>query len=140
MAIVEQLKRDHQELRRIADELALLLAACPPADLEAFAACRWSLARRVTQHLALEDKHVYRPLEGGVTPLADTARRLKRELGDLYAAFQRHITEWSGEAIARDWSAYRREANALIKALHARINREEAELYPQIADDRREAA
>lgn len=111
-----------------------MLASDVPPDPAALAACRWNLARLVTTHLALEDKHVYLPLEAQRgTPASAVARRLRRELGDLYAAFQRHISEWPGEALVRDWAGYRRAADALLVALKGRIEREEADLYPLLA-------
>lgn len=132
MAIIQQLKDEHVELRRIADELGSLVSPATPCDPGALARCRWKLARLVTRHLALEDRQIYSAPHDPGSPLAAVATSLKDELGGLYAAFHQHITTWSGDAVAADWPMFRAETRTLLEALHARINREERELYPLV--------
>ena len=126
------LKDEHVALARVADELGRLIAGDAPSDPAALAACRWKLARLVTQHLANEDRQIYSRLYDPTSRLGSSVKRLADELGGLYASFQQHITRWTGEAVRADWHGYRGETRALIRALHDRIDREERELYPLV--------
>lgn len=132
MSIVEKLKNEHAELRRVADELNRLVAGMTPCDPGALARCRWQLARLVIQHLAGEDREIYSRPHDPASPLGITASRLKDELGGLYSTFHLHIATWSGEAAIRDWKAYRAETRSLLKTLADRIDREERDLYPLV--------
>ena len=140
MSIIEKLKDEHVELRRIADELDRLMAGADPCDLTALARCRWRLVRLVTQHLALEDRQIYSRAPDPASPLGSIAARLKGEIGDLYDSFRGHITAWPSEAIVADWETYRTETRRLLATLHARIDREERELYPLVVDGDRPSA
>ena len=130
MLIMQKLSDDHAELDRLCGEMATLIDSPEPCDLTAIATLRWRMARLVTQHLALEDHHIYTPAaRDPLSRLGKAAETLKAELGTLYADYQAHIATWPGEKMTAQWSVFRPEALALLARLRARIRRENADLY-----------
>jgi hypothetical protein len=134
--MLERLRNQHDLLRAFAHDLLGLLGSDRAADPEALAASRWRLSRMLLQHLALEERHVYRPLERD--PRADVnmiAHGFSRELEDSFTRYQEHMHHWTPEAILEDWPTYRRAAGHLLQFLLERLDREERELYPLINDE-----
>lgn len=135
MSIRTILSADHAELGLLCTEMIVLVDRPAPGDIAAIATLRWRLARRITQHLALEDEYIYRPAADGTLPrLGAAAAVVKDELGELYAAYQAHIVKWPGDRLTADWAAFRAEATALLARLQARIRREDEDLYPLLPE------
>ncbi len=138
--MLDRLRSDHARLKEVSTELLALVETDAPCDPATLADCRWRLARLLLQHLPVEDRHVYRPLEQDVRPeVALTAKRFRLELEASYARFQDHADRWTGDAIVSDWPGYRSTVRQLVQSLHARIEREEATLYPLVGDAARVA-
>ena len=137
----EQLRRDHRDLAVMASDLLRRTSSAQLADPGGLGSCRWQMARTLTRHLAMEDAHVYARLDRDPRPgVAAISRRYRQELGALRDQFQAHMTQWTGDAIARDWDGYCRAVRVLVTALEARIKCEDDELYPLIAPADRAAA
>lgn len=138
----EQLRRDHHELATMASDLMRRTSSAQLADPGGLGKCRWQMARALTRHLAMEDAHVYARLDGDPRPgVAAIVRRYRQEHGALRDQFQTHMVEWTGDAIAHDWTGYCGAVRILVAALEARIRCEDDELYPLIEpDDSRAAA
>lgn len=90
------------------------------------------LAGQLKLHLALEDESLYPRLVKATDPkTAETARRFQREMGGLRRAFEAFLADWSTAAKLQANPARFGEAWAgIVKALGARVEREEKELYP----------
>lgn len=137
----EKLRNDHRELLDTSAEIRTRVAAGELNDPIGLSQCRWRLARTVTQHLAVEDVHVYRKLASDPRPAAVAiSARYERELGQLLGAFNAHIAEWPADAVRRDWLGYRAAITELLDALEARIQCEEHELYPLLTGMDKHAA
>src|SRR5688500_10135123 len=103
----EQLRRDHRDLAAMASDLLRRTGSAQLADPGGLGSCRWQMARTLTRHLAMEDAHVYARLDRDPRPgVAAISRRYRQELGALRDQFQAHMTQWTGDAIARDWGGY----------------------------------
>ncbi|GGY23507.1 hypothetical protein GCM10008098_16210 [Rhodanobacter panaciterrae] len=58
-------------------------------------------------------------------------KQFQNEMGGLAATYAAFATRWNLSAkIAADPQGFRDDANAIFKALHQRIQRENRELYP----------
>ena len=126
---VETLCRQHEELRALAEDYEKELSRAQP-DTMALSKCRWTLARLSSTHLAYEGAHLYPALaRAGGRPM-ETGRKMAAEMTELGARLQAHVREWTVGAIADDWPGYCRSAKSLIAVLRARMDAEEAELYP----------
>ncbi len=129
----DMLQADHVELGRIVTDLAERTGHEELTDAEGLSRCRWQLVRLLTRHLALEDDHVYAPLNADQRPEArEISRRFKDDIGGLHAAFAAHCARWTADAVVADWPGYRAAAGIIIRALVRRIEWEDAELYPML--------
>jgi hypothetical protein len=127
--------RDHAIMRDKADVLLELLDrdSMPPSD--ALADARWQLSSHIMQHLAFEDRHLYAKLMADPRPhVLETGRRFQAELTDMFADYTVHAKRWTPEAIAADWDGFRASARIRTHEMFARIDREEAELFPLACD------
>lgn len=126
---VETLCRQHDALRGVVADYATQLARDEP-DLAALSACRWTLTRLVTMHLAYEDRHLYSALPACGEHAAALGERMNAEHGTLSRDYMAHVREWTASAIMDDWAGFRRDASGLLSVLSKRMDREEKELYP----------
>jgi len=129
---LDTLCRQHEELRALADQYERELDKAQP-DTMALSKCRWTLARLISTHLAYEGAHLYPALARCSGPAMETGRRMAAEMTDLGAGLQAHVREWTVSAIADDWPGYCRSSKAMIAILRARMDAEEAELFPLAA-------
>jgi hypothetical protein len=122
---VETLVKQHDELRTVADGYERELANAEP-NLTALAKYRWTLARLVSTHLAME-----RLLFGrlAVQPETSAGRVMDEQLA-LATQLNDHVRNWTVEAIAGDWPAYGRTCRAMMSVMRAHLDKEERELYP----------
>jgi hemerythrin-like domain-containing protein len=134
--MLDRLRNQHELLRTFARDLRGLIASEQPANADVLAAARWRLSRMLLQHLSLEERYVYRPLERDPRPEVNMiAHGFSRELDDSFARYQEHMHQWTPERISRDWHCYRRAARHLIDFLFERLDREERDLYPMINEE-----
>ena len=126
---VESLCRQHDELRALASAYERELDKAQP-DTTALSKCRWTLARLISSHLAYENAHLYPALARSGGQAMETGRRMADEMSQLGGRLQAHVREWTVGAIADDWAGYCRSSKALIAVLRARMEAEEAELFP----------
>lgn len=129
---IETLRRQHDELRALADTYERELDKAQP-DTTALSKCRWTLARLISTHLAYEGAHLYPALARCSGHAMETSRRMAAEMTEIGGRLQNHVREWTVGAIADDWAGYRRSTKDLIAVLRARIDAEETELYPLAA-------
>ena len=135
--MISRLLDDHQKLRAAGMKMDLLLSSETCCDLNQLAALRWEVASLILRHLPIEDRVLFHRLEGHPsTSVVSRAAAYRSELDALYGRFRSHTEAWTREAIALDWDTYRRASATLISDLLDRMEREETELYPRLADVR----
>lgn len=128
---LQEMLRQHSELRALGVGYERELHRSTP-DLTALAKCRWTLARLFSAHLAYEGLHLYPALNAQGGHAATIGRTFSGEMADLGAQLGEHVRKWTSDQIVSDWAAFSRSSLALIAALKARMDREEAEAYPLI--------
>lgn len=121
--MLDELARDHDNLRAIADQLERYLhQPHPPVDVE-FSRLRWSLIRQLTIHLAREQA-------------AFATNAMAGELGcldqSLDARLNDYMATWDVAAIQQRWAHYCSASRALLNQLRYRMKREEAYVFPRL--------
>ncbi len=121
----------HQQIRTLIDQFESYLSpATPPVDPEAMAHCRWRLASLIFEHLALEDRTLYLPLERDPrNDVVTNTRRSKQELEVLFDRTQQHVKEWPTAVALGSWPEYCAVTRDLLKSFRARLSHEEAGPY-----------
>jgi iron-sulfur cluster repair protein YtfE (RIC family) len=124
-----ELRRQHDEISHIAHRLAQ--ATADRTTPRSVGSIRWQLARQLMAHLALEDRILYPALQrADDARIRATAATLQTETGALAESFSRYMTAWSDDRVAREWSDFCVETQAIIRALSERVDRENRALYP----------
>jgi len=126
MKSTDNLRRQHQELAGLAEELERSL---DPHD------ARHLLTKfrgKLEMHAAMEEKALYPRLLADPRPeVQGTAKRLRDEFGGVYSAVDAFLNRWlASNAIEADAHSFVDEKTALLAALRKRIQTEEAQLYP----------
>ncbi len=90
------------------------------------------LTGQLNLHLAMEDESLYPKLaKAGDARTAETARRFQIEMGGLRRAFEGFLVDWSSpEKLQAEPAKFLAAWGGIVKALAARVEREEKELYP----------
>lgn len=133
--MLQKLLDDHAMLREKGEALIVLLDLPVMPDRHVLAELRWQVSSLMMQHLALEDRYLYAKLINDPRPdIRSMGERFQQELIGLYAHFSEQARYWTQDRIAADWDGYRHPARQRAHIMFARIEREEAELYPLIKD------
>lgn len=125
-------RSQHDEIMQRVGELRALVQAGVAANAGRIAEAIVGMSTTIKFHLAAEDAVLYPALASASDPAVSALSRSYQDemqgLGGAYAAF---ASRWRvGDRIAAAPEAFREEANAVFKALHGRIQRENRELYP----------
>lgn len=129
--MLERLLRDHVVMRDKGDALLRLLDQPEPPAPESLAAARWQLSSYMMQHLAFEDRHLYAKLMSDARAhVQETGRRFQSEAVELFGGYAESAQHWTPDRIAADWDGFRSMGRSRMHILYARIEREEAELFP----------
>lgn len=127
---IERFKRDHVSLMRSVGALRELVHAGIAAHADAIAHELVAMSAAVKLHLAAEDRTLY-PALAADARTRQLGQRFQTEMGGLAKAYGEFVHRWNLPArIADEPEAFRSEANAVFKALHDRVQRENRELYP----------
>lgn len=136
---VNELRRQHQELAVIVDQL--LEAVRDKGTQQSVGAVRWHLARQLMSHLALEDRIFYPAMQRMADEGARaTAARLQAEMGTLGQSFSAYMHRWNDDQVAREWAKFCADTREIIGALKRRMEQEERLLYPLVEAAERPAA
>jgi len=129
---IDKFKREHTDLMTAVDVLRELVQAGAKEHAEEIVTQLLTMSGAIKLHLAAEDRVLYPALASASDPLvAQTSRMFQQEMGGLAGTFMAFVARWNlAVKIAREPEAFRDEANAVFKALHMRVQRENRELYP----------
>lgn len=129
--MLDRLLRDHELMREKAQVLMHLLDREKMPSRAVLSETRWTLGSHIMQHLAYEDRHLYAKLLRDERPeVRETGRRFHSDLAKLFAAYASNAQHWTPDRIGANWDGFRADARRMTLAMFARIDLEEAELYP----------
>lgn len=130
---VRRLRAEHSTLAALAQRALDLVAAPQPAPPSTIAPLRDELRDTLIRHLKCEDWALYPRLRWSGDPgLLELARGFVAEIGHLAGDFAAYDAKWTPARIAAEWTGFGRETTVLMKALQARIESEERDLYPVV--------
>ncbi len=95
-----------------------------------------AIAGQIKLHLALEDQVLYPELSRVAKPgMASLAAHYQSELMALSESFTAFVEHWRVASRTEvDPEGFRRDAKVVLKALHERLQRENAEFFPAVAE------
>lgn len=93
-----------------------------------------TLAKLVTQHLAVEDRILYPALaQSGDERVAAMSARYQDEMKGISFNFINFARRWSDAVhLAKEPEGFRDEANTVLRGVYERIRRENREFYPTV--------
>jgi len=125
----ERLIHEHDRIDRALARLQRLSDMAEP-DISMTSETLSELATELTDHLAREDGTIYpRMIESRVGEVSSIARRFIAEFDAIAADWKRYLDEWMPDRMGADWDRFRRETDAMIARLTARIHAENTVLY-----------
>ena len=129
---IDRFKREHADLMVAVGALRELVQAGVKEHAESILQQLVAMSAVIRLHLAAEDRVLYPALIGSSDPhAAQTGRQFQEEMGGLAATYADFVSRWNlASRIGNDPQGFRDEANAVFKALHQRVQRENQELYP----------
>lgn len=133
---IDKFKREHVDLLTAVAKLRELVQSGVHEHAETILKQLFSMSSVIKLHLAAEDRVLYPALASATNPLvAQTGKQFQAEMGGLAAAYAAFATRWNlAGKIAADPQGFKDDANAVFKALHERVQRENRELYPLAKD------
>lgn len=129
---IDKFKQEHVYVMNSVGTLRELVQAGVSEHAEEIVAQLLAMTGAIKLHLAAEDRVLYPALANASDPLvAQTSRMFQQEMGGLAETLTGFVSRWNLAAkISQNPQGFRDEANAVFKALHMRVQRENRELYP----------
>ncbi|MGY4395717.1 hypothetical protein ACVWZA_000878 [Sphingomonas sp. UYAg733] len=133
MMMLTRLLREHDKLRSIGADLAVLVSSSEPCDLDELAQKRCEMTRTVHQHLAYEERHLFQHLRDDPDP---ASRRAVDDcvagIEQLHIAYKAHVAMWTAKEIAARWPDFQIAVKTLIISMRTKLDREERLLFPLV--------
>jgi hypothetical protein len=132
---IDKYTNDHVQILRAVTDLKALAKGGIAQNADPIAKSIVGMSATIKLHLAAEDRYVYPTLANSANPVvANLGTKFLRQMGGIAAAYAEFAGKWNRAAsVAADPEGFREHANAIFKALHERIQRENEELYPLAA-------
>lgn len=133
MQAFTSLVAEHRAIQPLLVQFKVVLMQ-PPGEAAQVAAVRWRLLKALLDHFDREDREVCGSLVAtGNVRAIDASVRFRGAFATLRELVMQYQGEWSSERILRDWAAFCDASHALLGEIEARVEDEEAELYPEAA-------
>ncbi len=135
MATTARFQRQHQEIMAIAGDFRATLDARTLGRSAQVARNLLSdLVGKLKIHLAMEDKSLYPRLLRSPDPeVRGLAERFMAEMGGIASVLVSYLGAWpTAQSIQDEPYEFVRDSKGLLKALAARVEKEERLLYPAV--------
>lgn len=129
---IDRLKSDHNAIMNSVTELRGLIKEGVETSTDKIAGVIVDMTGKIKLHLYSEDGVLYPVMmRSSNAKAAEMSRAYQSEMGAITNAYVAYAGKWNvGKVIAADVEGFRAESEAVFKALHQRIQRENTELYP----------
>jgi DNA-binding transcriptional LysR family regulator len=129
---IDKFKQEHADLLIAIGALRELVQSGVQEHADMIVAHLVTMSGVIKMHLAAEDRVLYPALANASDPVvAQTGKLFQQEMGGLAGTYGAFVSRWNlATKVAQDPQGFRDEANAVFKALHMRVQRENRELYP----------
>jgi len=133
---IDKFTDEHVLILRAVTDLKALAKDGIGQNADAIAKSIVRMSSSIKLHLAAEDRYVYPTLANSSDPaIAKLGTQFQQEMGGIAAAYVEFAGKWNtAPNVAADPEGFKDHANAIFKALHERIQRENKELYPLAAN------
>ena len=131
---IDKLKHQHRDILRGIAALRSLAHAGVEANAAAIAQGIVAMSGTIKLHLAVEDQVLYPALQrGGNEGLARMGRQYQGEMASIASDYERFARRWNtANSVRRDAQGFRADANAALRRVHERMQREDHDFYPRI--------
>lgn len=132
MSRTATLRKQHDAIVQLAGDLDAAIGSIEGGDAGLAVRLLKHFDGLLTAHLNSEDTFLYPGMiASSDSATAETARRFSQEMGGLIGTYSDFAKRWIDEAAIRNSPGdFRSDWRALLGALSARIERENAQLYP----------
>ena len=139
---IDRFKQEHVEILASIALLRRLTQAGVAHNAEPIAQAIVSMSALIKLHLAVEDRMLYAALQNSANAgLVQLGQRFQQEMGSIANAYMGFAQRWNtAEAVRSDEAGFKADANLVLRQLHERIQRENQDLYPRIAEMKAVAA
>lgn len=133
---IDRYRQQHNDILAHISALRALIAQGIEAKAEDIAQLLATMSSHIKFHLASEDSVLYPAMRASSRPeVAALGERFQAEMQGIARNYGTFIDRWRvGTHIAAAPEDFRNEANAVFRALHERIRKENQELYPIAVD------
>ncbi|WP_236616839.1 hypothetical protein [Sphingobium lactosutens] len=139
--MMTDLRHDHDGLRRMMQDFALMMRSAGPEDMPEVTQRRIAFSQAFREHMAREDRMVQQLRKGLLSPeAAQVLREHGRAIVALFLRYSDHIKIWTPAQIEADWVGYRTAVLGLQDGLRERMAWEEQHLHPLMTPQTRIAA
>lgn len=131
---IERFKHQHVEILEGIANLRKLAQAGIKENAQQIAQAVAGLSSVVKLHLAIEDRILYPALQNGSNKqLAEMGAAYQEEMKGIATAYIAFSRRWSSAvAIVDQVEQFRADANAVLKNVYMRMQKENTEFYPAI--------
>ncbi|MDD2711505.1 MAG: hemerythrin domain-containing protein [Simplicispira sp.] len=93
-----------------------------------------AMSSTIKLHLAVEDRVLYPALRNGPDPaLARLGAQFQQEMGAIASAYMAFARRWNtADGVKQNPDGFRADANAVLRTVHERMQREDRDFYPRI--------
>lgn len=131
---ISKFKQNHLDVQRCICELRQHSKAGIAEHADEISRLVNTMSSLIKLHLAAEDKVLYPALQRcGDGRLARLGQEFQQDMEKLLPAYSAFARRWVTAALVKaDPEGFRSDANTVLRALHARVLREDREFYPAI--------
>ena len=131
---IDKFKQQHVDILQGIAALRRLAQAGVARNAAEIARGIVAISATIKLHLAVEDRALYPALARcGDAALARAGRAFQDEMDQIARNCEGFARRWNNAAsLARDEAGFRADANIVLREVHARMQRENRDLYPRI--------
>lgn len=133
---IDRFKHEHVDILESIATLRRLTQAGVASNAVQIAQSVVAMSSLIKLHLAVEDRMLYPALQNGSdVQLARLGQRFQQEMGAIASAYVAFARRWNtAEALRGDEAGFKADANAVLRQVYERMQRENHDFYPRIEE------
>lgn len=131
---IDRFKHEHLDILAGIAELRRLTHAGVTDHAADIARRIVAMSSTIKLHLAVEDRVLYPALRNGSDPgLARLGAQFQQEMGAIASAYMAFARRWNtADGVKKNPEGFRADANAVLRTVYERMQREDRDFYPRI--------
>lgn len=128
---IDKFKQDHILILSLVSNLRTLVQTGVEQNAGEISKMIVTISSTIKLHLSTEDRMLYPALlKSEDQAVVKVGRKFQTEMGGIAAAYMAFVSKWNvASKVFANPYAFKKESNDIFKALHQRIQHENAELY-----------